>query len=110
MEVSIEHIGLDPSIGDVNFVRQIDAMKSWNENSEMIINSIADYLKDLLFLYKHTCIIKIIDTDGREYILDDDYIRIKQPFSTNSDNSKIRKLKVIWIPVKNTCRTQLSGM
>ncbi len=108
MEVSIEHIGLDSSIGDVNFVRQIDGMKSWNENSEIIINSIADYLKNLLFLYKH--IIKIIDTDGCEYILDDEYIRIKQPFSTNSDNSKSKKLKVIWIPVKNTCRTQLSGM
>jgi hypothetical protein len=108
MDVTIEHIGLDSAIGVVNVIQQIDGTKSWDEIKKTIVNSIGDDLKDPLFLCEP--IIKIIDTDGCEYILNVSFIRKKQPFRTNGDNSVSKKLKVIWRRVTNTRPTQSIGM
>ncbi len=99
MDVTIEHIGLDSAIGAVNVIQQIDGTKSWDEIKEIIVNSIGDDLKDPLFLCEP--IIKSIDTDGCEYILNHNFIRKKQVS---------KKLKVIWRRVTNTRPTQSIGM
>jgi hypothetical protein len=93
--VTIEHIGLrTPSISGLNVFRPIDGTKPLDEIKKAIINSVEAHLKPSLFLCPPT--ITIFDTDGREYILDEYFINKKQPFSTNSDGSQYKKVKVYW--------------
>ncbi len=108
VNIAIEHIGVPSSIGDVNAIRQIDGTKPFTEICEIITDSVGESLKNKLLLYEP--IIKITDTNEKDYLLDADFIRIKQPFSIHGDNSNKKKLKVFWIPVVNTNPTQSSGM